>query len=80
MKGFTGKRVGTSFPITDEECKQIHEAAVRVLEKGGMRCDDPRASKLFEKAGCKVEQDGKLVKIFTGRREIMGLVRGGRIQ
>jgi putative ABC transport system ATP-binding protein len=25
-------------------------------------------------------QDGKLVKIFTGRQEIMGLVRGGRIQ
>ena len=42
MKGFTGKRVGTSFPITDEECKKIHAAAVRVLEKGGMRCDDGR--------------------------------------
>lgn len=63
MKGFTGKRVGTSFPITDEECNQIHGAAVRVLEKGGMRCDDARASKLFEKAGCKLENGGKLVKI-----------------
>ena len=38
MKGFTGKRVGSSFPITDEEAKKIHAATVRVLEKGGMRC------------------------------------------
>jgi trimethylamine--corrinoid protein Co-methyltransferase len=63
MKGFTGKRVGSSFPITDEEAKKIHAAAVRVLEKGGMRCDDPRAAKLYEKVGCKVENDGKLIKI-----------------
>ncbi len=63
MRGFTGKRVGTSFPISDEECKQIHASAVRVLEKGGMRCDDVRASKLSEKAGCKLENNGKLVKI-----------------
>lgn len=63
MKGFTGNRVGTSFPITDEECKQIHAAAVRILEKGGVRCDDARASKLFEKVGCKLENDRKLIKI-----------------
>ena len=64
MKGFTGKLVGSLYPITEEECKQIHQAAVRVLEEGGMRCDDERAAKMFEKAGCKIEQDGKLIK-FT---------------
>ncbi|MEE8592269.1 MAG: trimethylamine methyltransferase family protein, partial [Spirochaetia bacterium] len=63
MKGFTGKLVGSLCPITDEECKKVHKAAVRVLEQGGMRCDDPRAAKMFEKVGCKVEDDGKLVKI-----------------
>ncbi len=64
MKGFTGKLVGSLYPITEDECKQIHQAAVRVLEEGGMRCDDERAAKMFEKAGCKIEQDGKLIK-FT---------------
>ncbi len=63
MKGFTGKLVGSLYPITDAECKKIHKSAIRVLEEGGMRCDDPRAAKMFEKAGCKLENDGKLVKI-----------------
>ena len=63
MEGFTGKRVGSCFAITDDECKQIHAAIVRVLEKGGMRCDDPRAAELYKKVGCKVEDDGRLVKI-----------------
>ncbi|HJO62703.1 MAG TPA: trimethylamine methyltransferase family protein, partial [Desulfobacterales bacterium] len=62
MKGFTGKLVGSLYPITEEECKQIHKSAVRVLEEGGMRCDDERAAKMFERAGCKIEQDGKLIK------------------
>jgi trimethylamine--corrinoid protein Co-methyltransferase len=63
VRGFTGKLVGSTYPITDEECEQIHAAAIRVLEEGGMRCDDPRATKMFEKVGCKVENDGKLIKI-----------------
>lgn len=63
MKGFTGKLVGSLHPVSDEECNQIHAAAIRVLEEGGMRCDDPRATKMFEKVGCKVENGGKLIKI-----------------
>ncbi len=63
MQGFTGKLVGSTFPITDAECAQIHKAAVRVLEKGGMRCDDPRAAEMFKKAGCTIENNGELVKI-----------------
>lgn len=63
MQGFKGKLVGSLFSVTAEECKRIHEAAITVLEKGGMRCDDPRAAEMFRKAGCTVEDDGKLVKI-----------------
>jgi trimethylamine---corrinoid protein Co-methyltransferase len=63
VQGFTGKRVGTAFAITEEDCQQIHKAVVRVLETGGMRCDDPRAAQLYQQAGCKVEDDGRLVKI-----------------
>jgi len=71
MKGFTGKLVGSLYPITREECKQIHNAAVRILVEGGMRCDDQRATKMFEKAGCKLEKDGELIKFnrknYNGR-------------
>jgi trimethylamine--corrinoid protein Co-methyltransferase len=63
MKGFTGKLVGSTFPITKVECEKVHKAAVRVLEEGGMRCDDPRAADMFKKVGCSVEKDGTLVKI-----------------
>ncbi len=63
MKGFTGKGVGSSFAITDDDCRQIHAAVVRALEKGGMRCDDERAAKLYEKVGCTLADDGRLVKI-----------------
>ena len=63
MKGFTGKLVGSTYPITAAECEKIHKAAVRVLAEGGMRCDDPRAAEMFKKAGCTVEKDGTLVKI-----------------
>jgi trimethylamine:corrinoid methyltransferase-like protein len=63
VEGFTGKRVGTSYAITEEECRLIHGAVVRVLEQGGMRCDDPRAAKLFAQVGCTLEDDGRLVKI-----------------
>jgi trimethylamine---corrinoid protein Co-methyltransferase len=64
MKGFTGKLVDSVHPITEEECKKVHQAAIEVLEKGGMRCDDPRALEMFKKAGCKIENEGKLIK-FT---------------
>jgi len=63
VEGFTGKRVGSSFALTEEECRRVHAAVVRILEKGGMRCDDERAAKLYEQAGCTLEDDGRLVKI-----------------
>ncbi|MEE8387576.1 MAG: trimethylamine methyltransferase family protein [Acidiferrobacterales bacterium] len=63
MKGFDGKLVGSVYPITREECQMVHDAAIRVLEQGGMRCDDERAAKMFEAAGCTLENNRELVKI-----------------
>jgi len=63
MKGFEGKLIGSAFPITTEECKKVHDAAIRVLEQGGVRCDDDRAAKMFEDAGCTLENNRALVKI-----------------
>jgi trimethylamine--corrinoid protein Co-methyltransferase len=63
MEGFRGKLVGSMYPITEAERKKIHKAAIRVLDEGGMRCDDPRASEMFKKAGCTLQNDGALVKI-----------------
>jgi len=63
MKGYAGKLVGSLSPITAEECRQVHDAALRVLERGGMRCDDERAARMFDRAGCTLESGGALVKI-----------------
>ncbi len=62
MKGFDGKLVGSVYPITREECQMVHDAAIRVLEQGGVRCDDERAASMFEDAGCTLENNRKLVK------------------
>ncbi len=62
MKGFTGKLVGSNFPITGDECQRVHDAALRVLADGGMRCDDERAARMFEAAGCTIESGGELIK------------------
>ena len=63
MQGFTGKLVGSAYPITKDECQLIHDAAIRVLEEGGMRCDDERAARMFEAVGCTLEKGGELIKI-----------------
>ena len=62
MKGFDGKLVGSVYPITREECQMVHDAAIRVLEQGGVRCDDERAATMFEDAGCTLENNRKLIK------------------
>ena len=63
MEGFNGKLVGSVYPITPDECKMVHDAAIRVLQEGGVRCDDERAAKMFEAVGCTLENDRQLVKI-----------------
>ena len=50
-------------PVSEAECAKVHAAAVRVLAEGGMRCDDPRTSRMFEAVGCTLESVGTLVKI-----------------
>ena len=62
MKGYDGKLVGSLNVISEKECELIHDAAVRVLEEGGMRCEDERATRMFDKAGCALEEGGKLIK------------------
>ncbi|MCP4766931.1 MAG: hypothetical protein GY875_11735 [Gammaproteobacteria bacterium] len=62
MKGFDGKLVGSVYPISREECQRVHDAAIRVLEQGGVRCDDERAATMFEDAGCTLENNRKLIK------------------
>ena len=52
-------------------------AAVRVLEEGGMRCDDPRAARMFDKVGCKLERGGELIK-FSEKVIIISPKRGRR--
>ena len=63
MEGFNGRLVGSVYPITPDECKMVHDAAIRVLQEGGVRCDDERAAKMFEAVGCTLENDRQLVKI-----------------
>ncbi len=63
MRGFDGKLVGSVYPITRDECQMVHDAAIRVLEQGGVRCDDERAAKMFEDAGCTLENNRELIKI-----------------
>ncbi|MBT7504775.1 MAG: hypothetical protein HN644_00740, partial [Rhodospirillales bacterium] len=55
--------MGSVYPITPDECKMVHDAAIRVLQEGGVRCDDERAAKMFEAVGCTLENDRQLVKI-----------------
>ncbi len=50
-------------PVSEAECAKVHAAAVRVPAEGGIRCDDPSASRMFEAVGCTLESGGTLVKI-----------------
>ncbi|MDP6465874.1 MAG: hypothetical protein QGH65_18465 [SAR324 cluster bacterium] len=61
--GFTGKLVSSVHPVSEAECAKVHAAAVRVPAEGGIRCDDPSASRMFEAVGCTLESGGTLVKI-----------------
>jgi len=44
-----------------DEMREIHQAAVRILGKTGMKVDHPRALEYLRQAGCKVDMDGKKV-------------------
>ena len=44
--------------LSENNIRQVHETAVTILEKTGVRVDDPNARRVFEKAvGGKADQD-----------------------
>ncbi|MGD2105167.1 MAG: trimethylamine methyltransferase family protein [Anaerolineae bacterium] len=53
-KGFTG---GQYKPLTGGQVRRVHEASLDVLERTGVRVDQPTALDLFEKAGADVREN-----------------------
>lgn len=47
----------TYRPLADEQIRQIHEAALQVLSKTGLRCTYEPARSIFEGAGADVDSD-----------------------
>ena len=52
--------------INSDQIAAIHDASMRVLEKVGMRVDDPQTRDLLEHAGCKVDHDTTQVLFDRG--------------
>lgn len=50
-------------PLTSDELYEIHCSSLEVLEKIGVRVDEPEALALLDKAGCEVDMERGLVKI-----------------
>lgn len=48
--------------LSREECAQIHEGALQVLEKTGGKFMDPRIFELCKKNGCKVDEATGIIK------------------
>lgn len=56
-----GDRTAASWPyrrITAEQCERLHEAAVAILQRTGVRLELPRAVELLRGADCAVSADG----------------------
>jgi trimethylamine--corrinoid protein Co-methyltransferase len=48
--------------LTEEQVEQIHTGTLEVLKKTGIRFENDRALKLFEKNGCQVDHAGNRVR------------------
>ena len=57
-KGLPG---GQYKPLTDDQVKKIHQAALQILERTGVQVEEPQAVDLFRKAGAII--DGNRVKV-----------------
>ena len=44
-------------PMTNDQCEEIHLAALKVLERTGVKIFDPNALEMLEKAGARVSGD-----------------------
>jgi len=51
VKGLSG---GRYKPLTDEQVRRIHAAALSILERTGVQVEEPEALKLFQDAGANV--------------------------
>jgi trimethylamine--corrinoid protein Co-methyltransferase len=60
VKGLVG---GQYKPLTDEQVRQIHQAALSILERTGVRVEEPEALQLFEKAGATIDREAVRVRI-----------------
>ncbi|WII07733.1 trimethylamine methyltransferase family protein [Methanomassiliicoccales archaeon LGM-RCC1] len=52
--------------LTKQECAQIHEGALKVLEKTGGKFMDPRIFELCKKNGCDVDEKTGIIKFPRG--------------
>ncbi|MBT4890273.1 MAG: trimethylamine methyltransferase family protein [Rhodospirillales bacterium] len=52
--------------LNAEQVSSIHDTSMKVLEKVGMRIDDPQTRELLENAGCKVNHDTTQVLFDRG--------------
>lgn len=57
-KGLPG---GQYKPLSDDQVKKIHQAALQILERTGVQVEEPQAVDLFQKAGAII--DGNRVRI-----------------
>ena len=82
-----GDRRGRSRPgwLSREQCEKLHEASLQVLERTGVRLDEPEAVELVRRAGATVDGDivrlpAKLIEnaLATAPREFTIYDREGR--
>ncbi len=60
IKGLTG---GQYKPLTDDQVRRIHEAALTILERTGVQVEELEAQQLFEAAGAVVDRESLRVRI-----------------
>lgn len=65
MKGFT-RNFRPLEILTEEQFEAIHRGTLDVLEETGVRFENRKALKLFEKNSCKVNYDGMRVRFPSG--------------
>lgn len=59
----TGALIGGQYkPLTDDQVRQIHETALRVLEEIGVQVNNARALDIFASQGAEVDRAGRLAK------------------
>ncbi len=58
-----GAEGGSYRPLAEEDIQKIHETAMRIFDEVGIEVNLPEARELFGKAGARVEESSKIVKL-----------------